>query len=96
VNTVELWLVLLRGAQPPKLQQVVALYESKPQTPTCPTVILYGQQGSNRLYTDFKLRPALDAWDTGRVTSYDIVRWAKHVLNGETYGADKPHEAARS
>ena len=83
-NNVLIWLELLRSAKD-KLPRVIELYEGRPQTPNCPTVILYGQRGSDDLYCDPYIRPALDAWDVGKITSFDIVRWSRFVMNGEQH-----------
>jgi len=84
MNAVQLWLLLLRdGKAIGTLARTRALYESRPQTPICPTVTLFTQEGSDMLYTDPKWRPALDAWDVGRVNSFDIARWAKYVEEHE-------------
>lgn len=82
-NIVMIWLDLLRHGS--NLQRVAELYEGRPQTPQCPTILLYGAKGSDELYCDPLVRPALDGWDVGRITSFDIARWAKWILNGEKY-----------
>lgn len=85
---VEIWLKLLNrpGAN---LPLAIDTFEKVPQTPTCPTVMLFGQEASYHFYADPSIRPALDMWDVGRVTAYDFVRWARLVfreINGEEYG----------
>lgn len=96
MNIVLLWLELLDSATPEAVAKVIAHYTARPQTPNCPTVILFGQAKSDGLYTDPKYRPALDAWDVGKVNSYDIVRWAKQLTgvangNGAKQGNGKGH-----
>ncbi len=95
MNHVEVWLDLLR-AYKANLPKLISLYEARPQTPNCPTVLLCGQSVSDSLYTSAETRAALDAWDVGRVTSFDIVRWAKFVLGGEVYARAKRDQTARA
>lgn len=81
-NNVLIWLDLLAKAPKSKLDTVIAIYSTRPQTPNCPSAVLYGQAESDRLYTDPYYRPALDAWDVGKITAYDIVRWSKELRDG--------------
>ena len=84
MNIVQLWLLMLKdGKDIGTLSRTRILYESNPRTPICPTVTLFTQEGSDRLYADPKWRPALDAWDVGKVNSYDIARWAKYIMEHE-------------
>lgn len=83
-NHVEIWLELLHGADTPKLDACIAHYAAKPQTPSCPTVLLYDQATSDRLYADPVVRRGLDAWDLGRVTAFDIVRWGRLIKKERT------------
>lgn len=63
-----------------------------PEPKQCPLTVLYGAQGSRDAYADPKLRPALDAWDTGYVSVADLHRWCLEIERGNynLYNGLKP------
>lgn len=54
----------------------------------CPSEALFDAYESSRIYAMPRYRPALDAWDTGRVVRRDIIAWAEYIRSGKYSG---PH-----
>lgn len=54
--------------------------------PMCPTVPLFGQRESAKLYADPNTRAALDAWDTQQLTKEDISRFCIWIERGRYRG----------
>jgi len=47
-----------------------------PEPKQCPSTVILGSVASAKLYANPRYRPALDAWDQGRVTPADLRRWS--------------------
>lgn len=71
----------LDGLKPPPLDQMFG-----PEPRQCPLTVLYGAEVSRRCYLNAKLRPALDAWDSGYVTTDDLRRWCLEIERGRYTG----------
>jgi hypothetical protein len=52
----------------------------------CPSEALFDAYESSRIYANPRYRPALDAWDTGRVVRRDIIAWCEYVRTGRYKG----------
>jgi hypothetical protein len=92
MNTVQTWLYLIgtreranRLYRQVDLLTVPEPRENEPDPPTakrCPTTILFGKEIANALYVDRRVRPALDAWDTGQITAADIKGFCTWIQRG--------------
>lgn len=80
-NIVQAWLELIGTPQ-----RAAKLLDSP--WSCCPSEALFDAYESSRIYANPRYRPALDAWDTGRVIRRDILIWAEHVRSGHYKG---PH-----
>ena len=78
-NYVQQWMMILGERSRAERLVLVA------PTQECPTVWLFGQDGSDRLYA-LGMHAALDAWDTGKVSQREIKAWARMVLEGRYQG----------
>lgn len=64
-----------------------------PEPRRCPLDFLYGPTVSQRAYSNDDLRPALDAWDCGLITTHDLRRLCNEILNGR-YTVEKAFNPA--
>lgn len=71
------------GLKPPQLDPLFG-----PEPPQCPLTVMFGAEVSRKAYLDAKLRPALDAWDSGYTTAADLRRWCYEIEHGRYRG---PH-----
>lgn len=78
-NYVQQWMMILGARDRAERLASVA------PTQECPTVWLFGQDGSDALYAA-GFHAALDAWDTGKVSQREIKAWARWVLEGRYQG----------
>jgi hypothetical protein len=79
-NLVSLWLELIGTAE--RAERLLG----SPAASGCPSALLFGTEHSHKLYADPRYRPALDAWDTGRVTRRDMLAWAEYIKAGSYAG----------
>lgn len=84
MNVVALWLELIGTQERARMLQ--AEYSRPTPWQGCPSVVLFGQEGSYAVYAQPRYRAALDAWDTGHVTRRDVLCWAAHVASGQYVG----------
>lgn len=57
-----------------------------PEARQCPLTVLYGADISRRAYANAALRAALDAWDSGYITTADLRRWCLEIERGRYTG----------
>lgn len=99
MNIVQTWLFLIGTperarklrARVDNLKEPELDPEFGPEPKQCPTTVLFGASISRDLYLNDKIRPALDAWDTGAVSADDIRRWCSYIERGEYDGPISPY-----
>lgn len=95
MNVVAIWLYLISTpANATRLRARLTSLKSPPldtlfgpEPLQCPLTVIYGAEVSRQVYANAALRPALDAWDNGSVTSDDLRRWCLTIEKGE-YASD--------
>jgi len=85
MNVIQTWLYLIGTKERAvklrdRVDDLTASRENEARQ--CPTTVLFGLAISRKLYTDPKIRPALDAWDTEEVSAQNIKRWCTEVERG--------------
>ena len=71
----------LDGLKPPPLDPLFG-----PEPRQCPLTVIYGAETSRIASLTAGLRPALDAWDSGYVTTADLRRWCLEIERGRYSG----------
>lgn len=89
----KLWSILPKLGEARKVNELIldhdgmpALYLMQREPAMCPTVALFGVKEAAKLYADARLRPALDAYDTGEITKADLRRCCTEIINGRYAG----------